>query len=70
MYLLCCGGDINLYICDIMGNGMIVPKKLLMAVGIIEIAQLAAADTENKLWYAVIIGCMCIVYKLVQIFKK
>ena len=49
-----------------------IPKKLLMAVGIAEIAQLAAADTssKSKLWYAAIIGGMCVFYKLAQLFGK
>ncbi len=48
-----------------------IPKKLLMAVGIAAILQLATMDAseDSKLWYAVIIGAMCVIYKLAQIFK-
>ncbi len=59
-----------MYICDIMGNELNIPKKLLMGVGIAAILRLAATDTsESKIWYAVIIGSMCVIYKLVQVFK-
>ena len=52
-------------------NEINMPKKLLMGVGIAAILQLATTDsTESKIWYAVIIGSMCVIYKLVQIFKR
>lgn len=45
-----------------------VSKKLCMtAVSIAAITQLAG-DAPNKLPYAIIIGCICGVYKLVQGF--
>lgn len=47
-----------------MNNG--VSKKLcITAVGIAVVTQLAAG-AEDKLPYAIVIGCMCITYKLVQ----
>lgn len=47
-----------------MNNG--VSKKLcITAAGIAVVTQLATG-AEDKLPYAIIIGCMCIAYKLVQ----
>ncbi len=45
-----------------------VSKKLcITAAGILAVTQLAAG-AENKIYYAIIIGAICIVYKAIQGF--
>jgi len=51
-----------------MNNNNGVSKKLCMtAAGILAITQLAG-DAPDKLPYAIIVGGICIVYKIVQGF--